>query len=208
MFKREFFDLSDSELEVFRKLNTPAKIQDFLNILKINFEESGDTCQSPRMVLRSRKAHCMEGALLAAAILRFHGHPPLLVDLEATKHDFDHVIAVFKQKGRWGALSKTNHAVLRYREPIYTTIRELIMSYFHEYFTDTGMKTLRKYSKPVNLSRFDNLDWIAAEDEVWFIPEYLTTIKHYNILNSAAIRNLRKADDLEIQAGKLVQYRT
>lgn len=197
---------SKQELKILRKLNTPKKIQDFINSLKINFEEKGDTCMSPRMVLRTRKAHCIEGAILAAAILRLHGYKPLIVDLEANKHDYDHTIAVFKKDGKWGSISKTNHAVLRYREPVYKNVRELVMSFFHEYFMNkNGKKTLRKYSMPVDLSRFDKFGWMASEDEVWYIPEYLTKVKHYNILTKSQIKSLRKADSVEIQAGRIVE---
>ena len=196
---------NEEELKMVKKLNSPKKIQDFINSLKINFEEKGDSCRSPRAVLKNKKAHCIEGAILAAAILKIHGFKPLIVDLEANNKDFDHVIAVFKQKGSWGAISKTNHAVLRYREPIYRTIRELVMSYFHEYFLDNGKKTLRRYSLPVDLSKFDKRKWISSEEDIWYIPEYLTTIKHFNILNKSQIKALRKADKLEIEAGKLVE---
>src|SRR3990167_5328027 len=126
------------EIALMRKLNTPAKVQDFLDSLRFNFEKQGkktvETCKSPLMVLRTNSAHCLEGALLGAYILSLHGHPPLVMNLSANKPDFDHVVAPFKINGLWGALSKTNHAPLRYREPIYKSIRELAMSYFHEYF--------------------------------------------------------------------------
>ena len=122
------------EIALMRKLNTPAKVQDFLNTLLFNFEEEGDTLKSPIMTLREGKAHCMEGALLGAYILSIHGCKPLILHLKTTKGDFDHVIALFQESGYWGALSKTNHAVLRYREPVYRNVRELVMSYFHEYF--------------------------------------------------------------------------
>ena len=199
--------LNKKELRILKKLNTPRKIQDFLNKIPINFEEKGDTCFSPRMVLKNWKAHCMEGAMLAAAALRFHGREPLIVDLEATKKDFDHVICVFKQNGKWGSMSKTNHAVLRYREPIYNSIRELVMSFFHEYFDDSGKKNLRSYSAPINLKRFDKLNWMASEEDVWFVPEYLAKVKHYPILNRKQISGLRKADKIEIEAGKLLEWK-
>ena len=208
MFKKETFGLKKEELSVLKSLNTPSKIQDFLNSLKTNFEENGETCMSPSVVLKSKKAHCMEGALLAATALRLQGHPPLILDMESTKHDFDHVVALFKQHNHWGAIGKTNHAVLRYREPIYKTPRELVMSFFHEYFLNSnGKKTLRTYSSPVNLSRFDKLNWISSQEPVWFIPDHLTKIKHFPILNRKQIRTLRKADKIEIQAGNLVEYR-
>src|SRR3989338_7586633 len=119
------------ETEIYKKLNSPVKIQDFLNSLKINFEEKGDTCFSPRIVLQKRKAQCVEGAIFAAAVLKFYGRKPLVLDLESTQKDFDHVVAVFRKNGKWGAVGKTNHAVLRYREPVYHNIHELVMSFFH-----------------------------------------------------------------------------
>ncbi len=201
------YNFNQQELSILKKLNTPKKIQDFINKLKINFEPNGDTCRSPRVVLKKREAHCVEGAILAAAALRIHGHKPLVVDLTANKKDFDHVVAVFKQHGFWGAISKTNHAVLRYREPVYKTIRELVMSYFHEYFTDKGEKTLRSYSMPVDLSRFDKLGWMTSEKEIWYIPDYLVEVPHKQILTKQQISNLRKADIIEIKAGKLVEWK-
>jgi len=200
--------LKGNELMIFRSLKTHVKIQDFLNKIPINFEKSGDTCMSPRMVLRENKCHCMEGAILAALALRVHGYPPLIVDLMSNQRDFDHAVAVFKKNGKWGAISKTNHAVLRYREPLYNSIRELVMSYFHEYFDDNGRKNLRSFSMPVNLSRFDKLGWMTTEEEVWYIPDYLTKVKHFSILTKKQIHGLRKADDLEIKAGKLVEWKS
>ena len=204
---KERFGLSDEEYNILKKLNTPSKIQDFINNLKINFEEKGDSCMSPRMVLRTGKAHCVEGAILAAAALRINGYPPLIVDLEANNKDYDHVLCVFKKNNFFGAITKTNHAVLRYREPVYRTIRELVMSYFHEYTNNNGKKTLRSYSKTVNLKMFDKYNWIASEEEVWFIPDYLTEIKHYPILNKKQIRSLRKIDLIEVKAGNLIEYK-
>jgi hypothetical protein len=199
-------DLNEKEISILKSLNTPKKIQDFLNQMPINFEEGGDTCMSPRMVLRENKSHCIEGAMLAATALRLNGEKPLVVDMTATKDDFDHVICVFNRNGMWGCISKTNHAVLRYREPIYKSIRELIMSFFHEYSDDFGKKTLRSYSLPVDLSQFDNLNWMASEEDVWFVPDYLAKVKHFPILNLSQIRGLRKTDELEIKAGKLLDW--
>ncbi|MEK6859490.1 MAG: hypothetical protein AABX54_01615, partial [Nanoarchaeota archaeon] len=173
------FNLTSSELKLFRSLNTPGKIQNFINKIPINFEENGDTCYSPRRILKENKCHCMEGAVLAVLILQVNGFPPLLVDMTASKKDFDHVIAVFEVERKWGAISKTNHATLRYREPIYNSIRELVMSYFHEYTNDNGEKTLRSYSDAVDLSVFDNINWMTTENELWEIPEYLAEVEHF-----------------------------
>ena len=188
-----------------QKLNTPAKVQDFLNELKFNFEEKGETLKSPVMVLRTKSAHCIEGAILGAYILSLHGFPPFIFHLQATKGDYDHVVTPFKIKGLWGALSKTNHAVLRYREPIYKNIHELVMSYFHEYFLDNGKKTLRKYSKPLNLNIFEK-NWMLESGDLWGIDEELDEIKHYDILLESHIKKLRKADKIEIKAGKIVEF--
>jgi len=201
------FGLNEKELKILKKLNTPKKIQDFLNKIPINFEEKGDTCKSPRTVLKENKAQCMEGAMLAAAALRVNGKKPFIVDLTANEKDFDHVICVFKRKGKWGAIGKTNHAVLRYREPIYKDIRELVMSFFHEYFDDNGKKNLRSYSLPIDLSRFDHLNWMSSKEELWEIPEYLANVKHFKILNKSQIAGLRKADKIEIEAGKLTEWK-
>lgn len=201
------FNLSKEELKLFKSLNTPEKVQDYINKIPINFEEDGkDTCFSPRRVLRENKCHCIEGAILAALILRVNDSPPLLVDLTASSKDFDHVIAVFQKDGKWGAISKTNHSALRYREPVYNSIRELVMSYFHEYFNDDGKKTLRSYSEPVDLTMFDHENWMTTEDEIWSIPNYLAEIEHFPILTKSQIASLRDADEIEMKAGKLVEW--
>lgn len=200
------FDLTKEEVSVLKKLDTPRKIQDFLNKIPINFERKGDTCSSPRTVLKEKRAHCIEGAMVAALALRLHGHKPLILDLSTTREDYDHVVALFKENGYWGAISKTNHAVLRYREPVYKSIRELVMSYFHEYFMNNGKKTLRLYSPPVDLRKFDKKNWMTNEKDVWFVPDYLTRVKHYKIASSKQLRKLRKADKIEINAGKLTEW--
>ena len=194
------------ELALMRKLNTPALVQDFLNSLNFNFEEKGETLRSPLWALRAREAHCFEGALLGAHILSLHGFTPYILHLKATKHDFDHVIVPFKVLGFWGALSKTNHAVLRFREPIYKDIHELAMSYFHEYFLDNGEKTLRSYSKLLNLNTFE-LGWEVSGENLWGIDEELDRIKHYDIINQLQIKKLRKADKVEIKAGEIIEYK-
>lgn len=201
------FNLTKKEEEIFRSLNTPAKIQDFLNKIPINFDYNKDTCMSPRMVLKKWKCHCIEGAIFAALALRMQGYKPLIVHLEASKDDYDHVIAVFKEFGKWGAITKTNHGVLRYREPAYKSIRELAMSYFHEYFNNKGKKALRSYSLPVNLSRFDKKNWAIDEKDLWYIDHYLDKVKHFPILTKKQIKNLRKADKIEIKIGKITEYK-
>lgn len=202
------FGLSKEELRTLKKLNTPKKIQDFIDKIPINFEQDGYTFLSPRRVLRENRAHCIEAACLAALALRLQGQKALILDLTSNKKDEDHVIAVFKQHGHWGAISKTNHATLRYREPVYKTIRELVMSYFHEYFTNhNGKKTLRSYSQPINLAYFDKKGWITDEENLWYIVEHIFKIPHTNILSRKQIAVLRKADPIEIDAGKLTEWK-
>ena len=199
--------LPPKQFKILKKLNTPVKIQTFLDKLPINFEKDGETFLSPLAVLKKRTCHCIEAAVLAALAMRVNGRPPLVLDLTAVRNDFDHVIAVFQKGQQWGAISKTNHAVLRYREPVYNSIRELVMSYFHEYQDDYGHKNLRSYSLPVNLKRFDRLGWMTTYEDIDYIPEYLVKVKHYSILTRTQIRNLRMADPLEIQASRLTEYK-
>ncbi len=200
------FDLNSEELRLLKKLNTPAKIQDYLNTLAINFELRRETCYSPRKVIRLQTAHCMEGAMLAALALRVNGHKPLVMDLKSIEGDDDHVVTVFRQYNRWGGITKTNHGVLRYREPIYRDIRELATSFFHEYFLHSGKKTLRSYSVPMDLSRFDRRGWMTAEEDVWYVPETLDRIKHYSLVPAKLVRKLRLADEIEIAMGKMIEW--
>ncbi len=203
----EDFGLTKEELEVLKKLDGPKKIQDFLDTFKINFEEEGETCMSPRKVLQAGKCHCIEAAFLAALALRINGFEPLVVDLRAVQNDFDHVICVFKKNGKYGCISKSNHAAHRYREPIYRDVRELVMSIFHEYIDKKGRKNLRSFSVPVNLSKFDSLNWATSEEDLWEIAEALDDAKHFDILTRAEIASLRKADKIEIDVGNVTEYK-
>ena len=196
------------EFAVFKKLNSPAKVQNFISTLGMNFEKNGDTYRSPRMALKAGEAHCAEGAMLAAAIFWYHGEPPLLLDLKVAenKGDVDHVVALFKEGGRWGAVSKTNHAVLRYRDPVYKTVRELALSYFNEYFLlKNGLKTLRSYSAPFNLLRHGEA-WLTATEKLQEMIDALDGSRHFAIVDAATIRRLRPADSVEIAAGTLTQW--
>lgn len=191
-----------AERAVFRRLGTPEKIQYFLDHdIGYNKEPDGVTCYSPRRVLRDRVAHCMEGALFGAAALRMIGFPPLLLDFEAVRDD-DHVLAIFRVHGHWGAIAKSNYSGLRYREPVYRTLRELAMSYFEHYFNLGREKTLRNYSRPVNLKRFDPIHWMTSEEDVWAIPEYLCTIAHTPLLKPRLVTRLGRVDHRLFQAGK------
>ncbi|MBS3166480.1 hypothetical protein J4444_05135 [Candidatus Woesearchaeota archaeon] len=199
-------NFTKKELALFKSLNTPRKIQEFITKIPINFEPYGETCLSPRMVLQQNRAHCIEAAMLAATILRKHGHRPLLLDLEACPPDDSHVVALFKQHGYWGAISKTNHAVLRYRDPIYKTIRELALSYFHEYFDKKGKKTLRAYAI-VDLSKYDKKGWMTADEDQWDINNSLFELPHHQILNRKQIALLKKPDKIEMKYGDLVEWK-
>lgn len=201
------FDLTKEELRIMCALSTPQKIQDFLDTLPINWEKKGETCMSPRRVLREHKAHCIEAAMLAAAALWLHGGKPLLMDLRATSDDDDHVVALFRQNGCWGAISKTNHATARYRDPIYRTLRELAVSYFHEYFLDTtGKKVLREYSRPLSLKRLGS-SWITAEEDLFAVAVALDDSPHYQLLLPGALRYVRPADQFDRIAGKIIEWR-
>lgn len=202
--------LKIKEFEKLRRLDTPKKIQDFLDTIAINKEKDGETLTSPLLTLRRKKAHCLEGALLAALALKIHGKKPLLLDLRTHPRDYDHVVALFKQDGYWGAISKTNHAVLRYREPIYKTTRELALSYFHEYFDDRGRKNLREYSEPFDLDKWSaqnkKRDWIASEKNLWDLEKAIDRSPHKQILTKKQITELRRADQVEIKAGKITEW--
>jgi len=189
-----------AERAIFRRLNTPEKIQRFLDGVPYNKEVDGETCRSPRRVLRDCTAHCMEGALFGAAALAMLGHPPLLLDLEAVRDD-DHVLAIFQRQGHWGSITKSNYSGLRYREPVYRTLRELAMSYFEHYYNLKREKTLRTYSGPVRLARFDSIHWMTAEQDLWTIPQYLTTIRHTPLLKPGLAGKLGKVDDRLFAAG-------
>jgi len=200
------FSFTKNEITLIKKLNTPAKVQDYLNGLQFNFEKGRETLKSPLFTLRAKRAHCFEGALLGAYILSQHGFKPYLMHLKTTREDYDHVVAPFKVRSFWGALSKTNHAILRYREPIYKNIRELAMSYFHEYFLNDGRKTLRQYSALLDLNTLKK-NWAVSKVDLWYIDKKLDKIKHYDMVPKFYIKNLRKADKIEIEAGKIVEYK-
>ncbi|MCX6817772.1 MAG: hypothetical protein NTU57_02855 [Candidatus Aenigmarchaeota archaeon] len=201
---RRSFGFSERERRILSRLDTTAKIQDFLDGLEYNLEEKGDTYYSPKMVLKNMKANCIEAAIFAAAALRFHGFPPLLLDLTSSKEDTDHVIAVFRHKGHWGAIGKSKYTFFTYREPVYKTIRELAMSYFDLYFNYWGKKTMRGFlKKPLNLKIFDRKNWMNSEKRVFYIATYLDKIPHEKILRKGMAVSLRKVTDIDREAGEL-----
>lgn len=198
------FGFSKEEEVFLRKLDTPSKIQDYLDSIPFNHEKKKETCKSPRRSLREGSIHCIEGAFLACAALMLQGRPPTLLNLKVDrKQDNDHVIVLFKENGYWGAISKTNHAVLRWRDPVYKTTRELAMSYFHEYFlVKNGEKTMKGYSKPINLRRF-GISWLTDEKDLWEIAEHIYDSSHFLAIPKGNKKFLRPATELERKASSL-----
>ena len=195
--RRESFGLPAENLRELRALTTPTRIQQFIDALTYQY---ADTAWSPQRVLRERKGHCLEGALLAAAALRLNGRSPLIMDLEAV-HDDDHVLAIYREGGLWGSIAKSNFAGLRSRSPIYRTLRELALSYFEHYYNLRGEHTLRSYSVPVNLARLDSLHWMTSEEDVWCVPEALIAARHYPLLPGKVARALPRLDRRSFEAG-------
>jgi len=198
--------LSEAERKIFRKLSSPRRIQDFIDTLAINMEREAKTYMSPRRVLQTGQAHCVEGALLAAAALAFHGERPLLLDFQAAYDDEDHVVALFRENGHWGAISKTNHPGLRYRDPIHDSVRGLAASYFHEYYLWDGRKSLRHFSQPFDLSRYAPERWITAEPELDWLVHLLDASAHMPIIPKGNLRKLRPASAFEIHASAAVEW--
>lgn len=200
--------LTKREYNALIRLSSPAKIQDFLDSLPMNWEKKGDTHMSPRCALREKKAHCIEGALIAAAALWLNGELPLVMNLSARfpTGDDDHVVALYKRGGRFGAISKTNHPTIRFRDPVYRTPRELALSYFHEWFLNTtGEKTLECYSRPLDLSRF-GAAWLTDEKDLWYIADALSERMHYFFVPKGNWRFVRAADPMELKAGRLIEW--
>ena len=184
------FGFTPAEYRKLRALKTPDGIQRFLDAMPYHL---APTAWSPQRVLNEQTAHCLEGAIFGAAALRVIGYPPLLWDLEADQ-DTDHVLAIFKVRGHWGAIAKSNWAGCRYREPIHRSLRELALSYFNLYCNFRRERTLRRYSRPVNLARFDSRHWMTTKN-IWFIAEYLCDIPHFRLLKPGMEKRLRRVDD-------------
>jgi hypothetical protein len=187
------------ETSFLKTMTDPDRIQGFLDSVDYNpvYE-----CRSPRWVIKKRSAHCFEGALFAAAVLEFIGYQPLIVDLKAYNDD-DHVIAVFKEDGYWGAVAKSNFTSLRYREPVYRSLRELVMSYFDFYFNIDGDKSLRSYSVPLNLTVYNPRNWKTTDEDLEYIGDKLEILRHFPVVNDNMIRKLKRASDIMLQAGML-----
>jgi hypothetical protein len=192
-------DWNKDEIEFLKTLDDPDKIQGFLDSIEYNPDYE---CRSPRWVIRKKSAHCFEGALFAASALSFIGYEPLIIDMKSYNDD-DHVIAVFKEDGHWGAVAKSNFTTLRFREPVYRSLRELVMSYFDFYFNIAGDKSLRSYSLPLNLSIYDAVKWTITDDDLEFIGDKLEKLRHYPVINEKMIKNLKKVSPSMLKAGLL-----
>lgn len=192
-------DWTKDEIRFLKTLDNPDKIQRFLDSIEYNpvYE-----CRSPRWVIKKRSAHCFEGALFAASALQFIGYKPLIVDMLAVNDD-DHVIAIFKENGYWGAVAKSNFTSLRFREPVYRSLRELIMSYFDFFFNISGEKSLRSYSLPLDLTLFESRHWVTTDDDLEFIGNKIESLLHFPVVTKKMINKLYKASDSMLKAGLL-----
>lgn len=192
-----------------KKLNTPQKIQDFLDRIPFNFEKNGKTYWSPLVMLKKNRAHCFEGAVFACFYLEQNGIENYLMDLKVKdlKKDSDHTLCIFKLNGFWGAISKTNHSVLRWRDPIYKTYRELAFSYFHEYFLDNGEKTLKSFSKPFNVWKRFGKKWIDQSTDLDQMAEALDCSPHINFVPPINSKKVRPAGKIEIRGASVVEWK-
>lgn len=196
--------LTAAETAIMRRLASPEAIQDFLTAMPSNPEPEGDTCYSVRTAIGKNCCHCIEAAFIAACALMLHGKPALLMDLEAEGDD-DHVVALFKSGNHWGAISKSNHIWLRWRDAVYRSPRELAMSYFHEYVLKDN-KTLRRFSRPFAIGAFDPVQWITCETDCWDMAGELVALPHIPLLTPAQARKLRKREHFEVHAGNMREF--
>ncbi len=192
------YGMTPREAAALRALTPPWRIQRLLD--RLDYDARGEGCRSPRRALREGRVQCMDGALLAAAALRLQGHAPLVFDLEA-EHDDDHVLALYRVDGCWGALGRSNYSGLRGREPVYPNLRALALSYVESYFNLRGQKSLRRYSGAVSLTRFDRLQWMTTDEDLWAIPEHLVHVRHRRLLTPAQERRLARVDARTFAAG-------
>jgi hypothetical protein len=204
--RREDLGLTAGEFTILRRLATPEQIQTFVNAIPANHEIGGETSLAVRDVLRQRRAHCIEGALAAACALWIHGEPPLIAHLDCDPCDYPHVITLYRRHGRWGAISKHNGPQLRFRDPVYRSLRELVMSYFHEYFDRRGRKTLRSYSRPLDLRRVATSLWVTSERGCWELHDRLDALPHYPLFPARHVRLLARRDAFERRVGRIAEH--
>jgi hypothetical protein len=198
--------LTPAEHRVFARLDTPHKIQTFLDQTPVNFGQFGDTAMSPRRMLKTRMAHCTEGAFFAAAVLTYHGKQTWLMDIQSLPSDHDHVITLFKQRGLWGAISKTNHAILRWRDPIYRSPRELAMSYAHEYCLPGGKKSMLAFSKPFSLARYAPKRWVVAPEDLDWLLLDLDLSPHLPVAPRRVMHRRRRSSKVELLSQEVVEW--
>jgi hypothetical protein len=198
--------LTPAEHRLFARLDTLQKIQTFVEKLPPNFELQGDTMLSPRRVMKARTAHCAEAALFAAAVLAFHGKPAWLMDIQALPSDQDHIVTLFRERGLWGAISKTNHAILRWRDPIYRSPRELLMSYAHEYCLNNGKKSMLAFSKPFSLARFAPKRWVIAPEDLHWLMDELDASPHVPLAPKHALQQRRRSTRVELKSQDVVEW--
>jgi hypothetical protein len=192
--------LTKPEQQEWAQLTSPRKIQDFLDGIPYT-NESGYRC--PLRVLRERMAHCFDGALFGAVAMRRLGHPPLIVNMLANDQDDDHMLALYRRDGHWGAVAKSNFAGLRFREPVYRTLHELVMSYFEQFYNVERKKTLRSYTVPLKLKAFDKLNWMTGGGPLEQIGRRLDEIRKVRLLTRRMIAGLSLVDERSYQAGLL-----
>ena len=202
---RERLGLTKGEFAILRRLNTPEKIQAYLDAMPQNFEIGGETCLSVREALSQRRALCIEGAMIAAAALWVHGEPPLLLDLKATQ-DYDHIVTLYRRNGCWGAISKTNHAVLRWRDPIYRNVRELAMTYAHEYNLDYGKKSMVAFSRPFSLARYAPARWLITPDDLDWLMDAVDASPHQPVAPQHALRRRRRTTRVELKSQDVTEW--
>jgi hypothetical protein len=198
--------LAPGEFAILTRLSTPERIQAFLNAVPSNHEPDGPTIHSVRAVLRTRRAHCIEGAFVAACALWIHGERPLVMHLDCATSDHPHVIALYRRHGHWGAISKSNGAVLRFRDAVYRSLRELALSYFHEYFDKRGRKTLRSYSQTLDLRRMEPALWVTAAGACQVAHDAISELRHYPLISTRQAAALARRDAFERAAARIVEH--
>jgi hypothetical protein len=192
--------LTKSERQIIAQLTTPSKIQAFLDQFPYSTES---IYRCPLCVFRERIAHCFDGALFASAALRRLGYPPLVLNILPNDRDDDHMLALYRRDRHWGAIAKSNFVGLRFREPIYRTLRELVMSYFEQFYNVEREKTLRSYTVPLNLKAFDRFNWMTSDEPLERIGKRLDEIRKVRILTRNMIAGLSLVDERSYQAGLL-----
>ncbi len=190
-----------AERRILSGFKAPLDVQRYLDGVVYSDDKFA---RSPRSVMRDRLANCFDGALFAAAALRQLGYPPLVLDLRPDpKLDDDHVVALFKRFGCWGSVGKSNFVGLRYREPIHRTVREVVVSYFNDYYNSVGDKTLRSWAGPIDLTRVDRLEWMTRDERLDEVGDYLDRARHVPIATRAQIESFAKMDPRSLEAGLL-----